>query len=453
MIAVVDREYRYLIANRQFLNRRNMKREQVVGHYAHEVLSSDFFERVAKARLDECFQGKVVRYETKYTYPELGERDLIISYFPIEGAGGIDRVACIMHDITDRKRGEEALHQSEQRFRLAAEAGKMYSFEWDVATGVVVRSPERVKVIGASEPLRLSHEQFMNTVHSDDRPNFIAAIARLTPEKPTAEVIYRLQNSDGSLVCLRSCGRAFFDSQGKLLRVIGMVADITDLKRAEEAASGMTRKLVEAQEQERARIGRELHDDITQRLTLLSLKMEEIDENPSNMRSHLAKLRADMIQISTDIEALSRELHSTKLHYLGLVAATKSWCREFGDRHKVRVIFTSNISSNPSFEVGRSLFRILQEATSNAVKYSGIDSVEVRLWDDASEIHLRVHDSGRGFDVNVALQGEGLGLTSMRERVRLINGTISIDSMPNRGTTIYVHVPLPKEQDSHRWAV
>ena len=129
MIAVVDREYRFLIANNQFLKMRNMTRRQVVGHFAHEVLNKDFFEAVVKPKLDECFQGKVVTYETKSSYPGIGERDLFVSYFPIEAHNGIDRAACIMHDITDRKKSEESLRESEQRFRLAAQAGKMYSFE------------------------------------------------------------------------------------------------------------------------------------------------------------------------------------------------------------------------------------------------------------------------------------------------------------------------------------
>jgi PAS domain S-box-containing protein len=119
MIAVVDREYRYLIANRRFLNLRNMKKEQVVDRLVPEVLNEGAFEGVVKEKLDECFTGKVVKYEMKYTYPELGERDLFISYFPIEGASGVDRVACILQDITERKRAEEALQKSEEKFSKA----------------------------------------------------------------------------------------------------------------------------------------------------------------------------------------------------------------------------------------------------------------------------------------------------------------------------------------------
>src|SRR5262249_1628704 len=139
-----------------------------------------------------------------YTYPEIGERDIFVSYFPIEGATGVDRCARIMQAISDRKRSEQSLRESEQRFRLAVEAGKMYSFEWDLATDVVVRSPERVKVLGAREPLRMSYEQFLNTVHAEDRSNFMATIAGLTPEQPTAEVMYRLQRTDGRSIWLRS---------------------------------------------------------------------------------------------------------------------------------------------------------------------------------------------------------------------------------------------------------
>src|SRR5215470_15627416 len=109
MIAVLDREYRILIANRRYATMRNMQPEQVVGRFASEVLNKEVFERVIKPKLDECFQGKVVRYEMKYTYPEFGERDLSLSYFPIEGATGVEGAACIAQDITERKRLEEAL--------------------------------------------------------------------------------------------------------------------------------------------------------------------------------------------------------------------------------------------------------------------------------------------------------------------------------------------------------
>jgi PAS domain S-box-containing protein len=379
-----------------------------------------------------------LRSRGRYCYAANGERQ---------------RMVGISVDITERKLAEETLRKSEERFRQAAQAGKMYSFEWDVTTDVVMRSPERVMVLGGTEPLPISHQQFVDTIYPDDRPKFVATIAGLTPESPTAEVIYRVRGSDNVLVWLKSSGRAFFDSEGRMLRVIGMVADITDLKRAEESLAEMTRKLIESQEQERARIGRELHDDINQRLAMLSLELGQLQENPSELRSRVQELQKRTAQISDDVQALSHDLHSSKLEYLGVVAGMKSWCKDFAVRQKMEIEFRSDVSSVPPLAIGLSLFRVLQEALNNAVRHSGVKRIEVQLREESGEIHLVISDLGKGFDVEAATQGRGLGLTSMRERVRLVNGTISIDSKPMGGTTIRVRVPLGSQHAAKQQAV
>src|SRR5712692_2100234 len=122
MIVVVDREYRYVLANRAFLNYRGMEREELLGRLIREVLNEGVFETVIKEKLDECFQGKVVTYEMKYRYPKLGERDLFLSYFPIEGPNGVDRAACILQDVTERKRAEEELRQAQTRTESVLES-------------------------------------------------------------------------------------------------------------------------------------------------------------------------------------------------------------------------------------------------------------------------------------------------------------------------------------------
>jgi PAS domain S-box-containing protein len=223
--------------------------------------------------------------------------------------------------------------------------------------------------------------------------------------------------------------------------------DITRRKQMEETLAGMTRKLIESQEEERARIGRELHDDISQRLTLLSLELNTLSRSPSKFRSRLEKVQKELDQISSDVQALSHDLHSSKLEYLGAVVGMKGWLREVSRRHKVEIDFQSELEGAVPPEIGIPLFRVLQEAVNNAIKHSGEKSVEVRLWETVGKLHLVVRDSGTGFDVEAALRGKGLGLTSMQERTRLVNGAIAIDSKPKGGTTIHVRVPLESEHN------
>jgi len=364
--------------------------------------------------------------------------------------GKPQRMVGISLDVTQIKQAEEALRENEQRFRLAVDAGKMYSFAWDVKTDHVLRSSEHTKVLGLTEPLRSTHEQFLTRIHPDDCPTFIASIAALTPENPTAEVVFRVPSPDGALLWLKSNGRAFFDSEGRMLRIVGMVADITDLKRAEESLAGMTRKLIQAQEQERARIGRELHDDINQRLAMLSLELEQLAESPSDLQSRVQEVRNRIAEISNDVQGLSHDLHSSKLEYLGIAGGIRSWCKEFSQRHKMEIDFRSDTTSPVPVEVGLSLLRLVQEASQNAKKHSGVRRIDVQLREESHHIHLVVEDRGRGFDLEESAQGTGLGLTSMRERVRLMNGTMSIDSKPMAGTTIHVRVPLETTLVSQR---
>jgi signal transduction histidine kinase len=186
---------------------------------------------------------------------------------------------------------------------------------------------------------------------------------------------------------------------------------------------------------------------------MLAVELEHLQDNPAEVESRLQELRKQTTEISNDVQALSHELHSSKLEYLGVVAGIKSWCREFGERQRMEVEFKSDVVSVLPLEVGVGLFRVLQEALHNAVKYSGTKRVEVQLAEHSNEVHLIVRDSGKGFDIEAASQGRGLGLTSMQERVRLMSGTISIESKPVGGTTIHVRVPLGSEQRSQREAV
>ena len=357
----------------------------------------------------------------------------------------------------ERKIASRELKDSEERFRLAAQAGKMYAYEWDVATDTVRRSAEHVGVLGFSDEAKpLTRQQLLARVHPDDRALFVGAVNQVSPENPTTHINYRVLRPDGSVVWLEKSALAFFDEQGKVLRMIGMVADITQRKLAEEALAGVGRRLIDAQEQERTRIARELHDDFAQRLALVAVELDQLRQelpNPPEIRSRMGALQRQTSAIATDIQTLSHELHSAKLEYLGIAAAMRGFCKEFGKQQNAEIDFrTHDLPSPLSPDISLCLFRVLQEALHNSAKHSGVRHVEVQLSGTSDEIHLMVNDSGVGFDREAVKERGGLGLISMEERLKLLKGTFSVESEPEGGTTIHARVPLSSDSKPMRAA-
>jgi PAS domain S-box-containing protein len=360
-------------------------------------------------------------------------------------------------DITDRKRIEEALRESEERFRLAADAGRIYAFEWDVASDTIVRSPQSVNILGTSEPIRTTRQQMLSTVHPDDLARVTAATSFSTPENPISHVSYRILSPDGSMIWVEKTAHAFFDEHGKMLRTVGMVADVTERKRAEEALSSLSRRAIEAEEREHNRIARDLHEDIGQRLALLAIEIEQLKTEAPNqsveVRSRMDAVWKRTLEILTDVKASAHELHSPRLDYLGIAEVMRSFCKEFGERKRVEIDFRScGLPSLMLPDVSICLFRVLQEALYNGMQHSGVRQFEVQLRGTVDEIRLTVSDSGAGFDLEAAKKGQGLGLIRMEERLKMVEGTFSIESQPRRGTTVHARVPLSLGSDSRRAA-
>jgi len=227
---------------------------------------------------------------------------------------------------------------------------------------------------------------------------------------------------------------------------MALTAVVEDRKLAGEKLASLSRGLIEAQEKERTRIARELHDDIGQRFALLGIELERLKEKSFEApeeQIHIDNLRKDVSDIAKDIQSLSHELHSSKLEYLGLVAAIKIFCKEFAEHHNVQIDFQSHdVPRRLRHEVSLCLFRVLQESLQNSAKHSGVSSFEARVWTSSGKIHLTVRDSGRGFDLATASGSAGLGLISMRERLKSVGGTLSIESQNGSGTTIHARIPL-----------
>jgi len=352
-----------------------------------------------------------------------------------------------------RLEAEQEVHASEERLRLAQQAARIGTFEWNIRTGVNTWTPELETMYGLPVGgFGGTQQAFEKLVHPDDRARVVEMVdLAFKTREPTAGE-WRAVWPDGSVHWLAGRWQVFMNESGEPLRMVGVNMDITERKLAEEAVAGMSRKLIGAQEQERTRIGRELHDDINQRLAMLALELEQLQANPSEVQTRVKELRRQTVELSDDVQALSHEFHSSKLEYLGVVPGIRSWCMEFSKRQAMEIDFKSDVSSVVPFDVGICLFRVLQESLHNATKHSAVKHIEVQLREVSNEIHLIVSDLGRGFDVEAAIQGQGLGLTSIQERVRLLNGSVDIESKPMAGTTIHVRVPFESEHATRRAA-
>lgn len=214
-------------------------------------------------------------------------------------------------------------------------------------------------------------------------------------------------------------------------------------QRAEETVSSLSRRLIHAQEQERARIARELHDDIGQRVALLAVGLARLSHGTTDsaQQTDTARLQQQLAEIGNDINVLSHTLHSSRLELLGIEPAMKGFCQEFASQQQVDVQFASrDAPAQLPADVSLALFRVLQEALHNAAKHSGVRLFQAELWTAGGGVHLSVSDAGTGFDLQAARTDRGLGLVSMEERVKLVGGELSIDTQPGRGTRLHARV-------------
>jgi signal transduction histidine kinase len=232
-------------------------------------------------------------------------------------------------------------------------------------------------------------------------------------------------------------------------RLLAVVRDVTQAKRASDLIHDLAGRLIARQEIERQRIARDLHDDVSQRLTLLGIDIELIAAQAEReLRTRLGTLSAQVAEIANAVHDISYELHPSRLRAIGLVAAVRSLCDDALKLRNLRVTFTHGaIPRSVDADVSLCLYRIVQEALHNVARHSGAREAQVSLTCDETHIALRIADSGTGFDPTQIRQGS-LGLVSMQERVAFLQGQLAIDAVPGRGTEIGVRIPLAAQESS-----
>jgi signal transduction histidine kinase len=263
---------------------------------------------------------------------------------------------------------------------------------------------------------------------------------------------YRLRRSDGAYRWMFDVASPRVNGDGSFGGFIGSAVDTTDQKLAQQALEKLSGRLIEAQEKERSRIARDLHDDICQRLALLSMELAQAKSSstgsPEAMEKSLEDIQKHCSEIAGDVQSLSHQLHSSKLDYLGIVRAIQGFCAEFSKQHQVTIDFSErNVPTDLPKDVSLCLFRVAQEALHNAGKYSGVSQFAIELSGMEGAVRLVVSDAGAGFDVEEAKKNRGLGLLSMQERIHLVHGSLSVESKPWQGTRIIAAVPLVAEKE------
>jgi PAS domain S-box-containing protein len=402
-----------------------------------------------RARMGEAIE----HYETVRVTKDGRRINASLTVSPLrDWTGKIVGASVIARDITSNKLAEAALRESEQRFRLVANTAPVMIWTSGVDKLCTYFNKQWLDFTGRNEAQELGNG-WTEGVHPEDLNKCLRTYGRAFDAKESFEMEYRLRRHDGVYRWLVDLGVPRFTADGSFAGYIGSCIDVTERKLAEEAMLTVGRRLIEAHEEERTWLARELHDDVNQRLALMAVNLDvlrrEVPESARDVWPRLNELREQIKELGIDVQALSHRLHSSKLKYLGFTSAATAFCREFSERKQVQIdLHCDSIPKTVSEEISLSLFRVLQEALQNASKHSGSQHYEVSIRYAANEIALLVSDRGVGFDPQQALLGRGLGITSMRERMKLVDGELTIESASDTGTVVRARVPLHQAAES-----
>jgi PAS domain S-box-containing protein len=352
------------------------------------------------------------------------------------------RVFGIAQDISDRK-------QAEERYIRATEAGRVGVWDWDLKTDTIFVDPWLKNLLGYEDhEIQNDIDDWGSRVHPDDTDLVMAEATRhLDGVTDRYEVEHRMVHKDGSIVWFLARGTALRDDQGHAYRMTGTDTDITEYKQAREALLELGGRLINAQEDERSRIARELHDDVCQRIALLATELqfaaESFPESGPELSEKVGEVFLRLKELSADIHDLSYRLHPRSLERLGLTEALGTLCREIDGRRRIQLVFeeTDMPDSMPD-DAALCLYRVAQESLRNVVKHSRAERAEVELRGGHEEVRLTITDSGVGYDPDQVRERNGLGVISMRERLRALGGRLSIQSAPGEGTRVEAVVPI-----------
>jgi PAS domain S-box-containing protein len=479
MIVVIDRDYRYVLANHSFLVRRNTSKDKVIGALVSDWLGSSF-GTVVKGKLDECFKGNVVKFDMKFTYPELGERILFISFIPIEASGGVAGAACVLSDITERKRAEELLKRTADRLELAARAGGVGIWEFDLVNGDAVWDGQMFRLYGVPNErfgTRNASEIWQATVHPEDRQREADALDAAIRGDNEFDTEYRLVWPDGSLHYVRVIAFVKRDASGKALNMVGTTWEITQQKHYEEElvhARKGAEAANEAKSEFLANMSHEIRTPMNGVIGMTGLLLDT--ELTAEQRRYAEMARASgesLLQLINDILDFSK-IEAKKLELETIDFDLRSVLDNLVSIHltaaktkgvELLLILDPTVPTQLRGDPGR-LRQILTNLVANAIKFTERGEVVVRVALEEGTganclLRFSVRDTGIGipeegigrlFDkfsqVEVSTTrkygGTGLGLAISKQLVELMGGKVGVTSQEGKGSEFWFTVRLAR---------
>lgn len=380
-----------------------------------------------------------------------GDADVFVhlssSPFAAEDSKGI---SLVITDISARKKAEEALRHSEERFQMVASVTSDAIWDWDISQKTVWRSEGFSTLFRhPSHKVGSTYDWWLKHVHPEDRSRVIAGFETFLQSKESSwSHHYRFRRGDGTYAHVFDRARATHNEKGTLIRVVGTLSDVSEQLKAEAAQRELSKNIVNAQEQERRRVARELHDGVNQLLSASKYRLHSIEQQIAGQNKTLGKKITDAKHLVDkaigELRAISHNLRPSELDDLGLPAALRSLCHGFGERTGIAVKIKSDLRENSlPTATELTIYRIIQEALNNVEKHSGATRTSVQIKQAGNTLRLAVCDDGCGFDATASHRRKsGWGLDNMRERASHVGGVVRVKSAPKTGTEVTVEIPI-----------
>jgi two-component system CheB/CheR fusion protein len=401
--------------------------------------------------------SRIEHFEVDHDFPAIGFRHMLLNACQLHRVGqNTGMILLAINDITEQAEARMAIEKSESRYRAIVHDQTELVCRF-LPDGTLTFVNAAFCAYFDRTPNSLLGRSFLDALVAEpDRRSVREFLDSITPAEPVQ--IFERQMADPGSPWRQWVTHAFFDEQGRVVEFQSSGHDITQQKQNEAALllyqkqlQGLTARLLATEEENHKRLARELHDVLSQKLAVLGMEISAIQHNhPVSGEALDRQLQHIGEQIGTlarDIHQVSRQLHPAILDDLGLTAALRNECLVFSEQYGIPVQFTDlNVGDRLPEAISLCLYRVAQESLRNIGKHSAASQVRVALHGDDGEVSLEIEDVGDGFDLENVRGKRGLGLVSMDERVRLVDGTFSIQSEPKKGTIVLVTVPLGSRQ-------